>query len=93
MRAVGAEDIVKPFGRFVGIGFRPGVPRADRLRLAVDQTPAPRGDVIFFHHRQIGDERRVIAARHLFGAENGVAKIFQAENFSCRTSGRRNCGT
>src|SRR5438874_2243364 len=51
--AVGLEHVVKPDREPVlaGVGLIPGIPRVDRLRLAGDQAPVDRTDVVLLEDR------------------------------------------
>src|SRR2546421_7537133 len=56
--AVGLEHVVKPDREPVlaGVGLIPGIPRVDRLRLAGDQAPVDRTDVVLLEDREASFE-------------------------------------
>src|SRR2546421_53290 len=72
--AVGLEHVVKPDREPVlaGVGLIPGIPRVDRLRLAGDQAPVDRADVVLLEDREAPLEGAAGAARHVLGTENGA---------------------
>src|SRR5436190_425485 len=72
--AVGLEHVVKPDREPVlaGVGLIPGIPRVDRLRLAGDQAPVDRTDVVLLEDREAPLEGAAGAARHVLGTENGA---------------------
>src|SRR5690606_1634403 len=59
---------MEPQRRLVGVGFRPAVPRIDRLRLTVYKPPAKHGHVVLLGNRQEALERTAVGARHLLRA-------------------------
>src|SRR5438046_9175732 len=81
--AVGLEHVVKPDREPVlaGVGLIPGIPRVDRLRLAGDQAPVDRTDVVLLEDREAPLEGAAGAARHVLGTENEIGRA------SCRERG------
>ncbi len=69
-RAVVAEHLVEPHGRLaVDVRAAPRVPRQVRLRLALDQAPVDRADVVLLQDRERTLERAAVAARHVLRAD------------------------
>src|SRR5207245_10933493 len=64
-----ALPILKPDREPVlaGVGLIPGIPRVDRLRLAGDQAPVDRTDVVLLEDREAPLEGAAGAARHVLG--------------------------
>src|SRR5688500_3520560 len=68
-RAVLAEDVVEPDRRLVGVRLLPRIPGVDRVRLARDEAPAVRADLLLLEVPQHRVERAALGPGHELRAE------------------------